>query len=89
MALYIATGFSATRQYCTIFALVLPSSLSVPLWQAGMEEDVVYPGKLPIVSGGNSLWERAAREQGSAQRERLTTELLEQHWWGLRASTGI
>lgn len=68
-------GFSATMQYCTIFAL-LPFSLSVPLWQAGMEETVVYPGKLPIVSGGNSLWERATREQGSAQRETAASAAL-------------
>lgn len=47
-----------------------------------MEEDVVYPGKLPIVSGGNSLWDSAPRERGSARHEELTTELLQQrrHW---------
>lgn len=88
MALYIVVVLSATMQYCTIFAL-LPFSLPVPLRQAGMEEALVYPGKLPIVSGGNSLWERATREQGSAQRKKLTTELLAQHWWGFHASTGI
>lgn len=82
-------GFIATMQYCTIFALLLLFSLSVPLWHAGMEEAVVYPGKLPIVSGGNSLWERAPREQGSAQCEKLTTELLAQHCRGFCASTGI
>ena len=87
MALCIVAGFSASMQYYTIFAL-LAFSLSVPLWQAGMEEAVVYPGKLPIVSGGNSLWERAPREQGSARCEKLTAELLAQHWWGFRASTG-
>lgn len=54
-----------------------------------MEEAVVYPGKLPIVSGGNSLWERAPREQGSARCEKLTAELLVRHWRGFRASTGI
>lgn len=27
-----------------------------------MEEAVVYQDKLPIVSGGNSLWEKAPRE---------------------------
>ena len=32
-----------------------------------MQEALVYPGKLPIVSGGNSLWERAPQEHGSAQ----------------------
>lgn len=62
LALCIVAGFSATMQYCAIFTL-LPFSLSVPLWQAGMEEAVVYPGKLPIVSGGNSLWESVPREQ--------------------------
>jgi len=41
-----------------------------------MEEAVVYPDKLPIVSGGNSLWETVPRERDSAQREKLTAELL-------------
>lgn len=45
-----------------------------------MEEAVVYPGKLPIVSCGNSLWERAPWERGSAQCEKLTAELLAKYW---------
>lgn len=44
-----------------------------------MEEAVVYPGKLPIVCG-NSLWETVPWEQGSAQREELTAELLAKDW---------
>lgn len=55
---------------CTSSSLFPPS---VSLLQAGTEEDVVYPGKLPIVSGGNSLWEGAPRERGSATRGKLTT----------------
>lgn len=51
-----------------------PFPPSVSLLQAGTEEDVVYPGKLPIVSGGNSLWEGAPRERGSATRGKLTTD---------------
>lgn len=54
--------------------------LSVPLWQAGMERVVVYPGKLPIVYDRNSVWEGEPPEQGS--------EDAEKHWWGLCASTG-
>lgn len=61
--------------YCTIFAL-LSFSLSVPLWQDGTEEAVVYPDKLPIVSGGNSLWEAVPREQDAARHEKLTAEAL-------------
>ncbi|KAF3692197.1 hypothetical protein EXN66_Car007873 [Channa argus] len=45
-----------------------------------MEEAVVYPGKLPIVSDGNSLWERVPQERGSTQCEKLTAELLAQQW---------
>lgn len=79
--LAIVTFFClASVQYCSIFTL--PFSLFVPLWQAGKKQAVVYPGKLPIVSGGNSLWERAPRERGSAERKKLTTDLLEQHWQG-------
>lgn len=65
----MAVFFSATRPYCTVFSLLLPLFLpSLPLWQAGTEKAVVYPGKLPIVSGGNSLWESAPRKPASANR---------------------
>lgn len=35
-----------------------------------MERVVVYPGKLPIVYDGNSLWEGEPPEQDSEQRKK-------------------
>lgn len=79
--------FPAAAQCCVLFALLLSLSLSAPLWQDGMVKAVVYPGKLPIVSAGNSLWETAPREQESAQRMELNAELLVvQQQWGSRGS---
>lgn len=66
--------FSATVRYWSIFALFL--SLFVPLWQDGIEEAVVYPDKLPIVSGGNFLWEKVPKEQDSGLLMKLTAEQL-------------
>lgn len=50
--------FSASSNHCCLCYICTSSFLvpSVPLWIDGMEEAVVYPDKLPIVSGGNSLW---------------------------------
>lgn len=55
-------------------------SLSVPLWQAGMERVVVYPRKLPIVYDRNSLWEGEPPEEGSEERKKLSTEDPEKQW---------
>lgn len=84
----MAVFFSATRPYCTVFSLLLPLFLpSLPLWQAGTEKAVVYPGKLPIVSGGNSLWESAPRKPASANRNAASAAAAAGP--PPRASTGI
>lgn len=59
-------GFLLPGSVVLYLHFFFPFPPSVSLLQAGTEEDVVYPGKLPIVSGGNSLWEGAPRERGSA-----------------------
>jgi len=69
---------SATVHYCTIFAVLPPLSLSVPLWQAGMEEAVVYPGKLPIVSVGIPFGRERHGNKARHGAKKLTAKLLEQ-----------